>query len=88
MPGDGQWISSYLSTTTLSLILAVIIILAGINTFKASKVKAAPLFSSSIKRQQLLLMAIGGIAGFGSGLAGVGGQCSLCRFWSCAAFRY
>lgn len=69
----GAWASSYLSTATLSLILAAIIIFAGANMLKEGKAKGAEPSAFSPKHQELLLLVIGAVAGFGSGLAGIGG---------------
>lgn len=69
----GAWINSRLSSSTLSLILAVIIILAGIYTFRSSSVESVALFHGNSRRRWLLLTGIGAAAGFASGLTGVGG---------------
>ncbi|HEY8906350.1 MAG TPA: sulfite exporter TauE/SafE family protein [Rhodoferax sp.] len=69
----GGWTNAYLSTTTLSLTLSVIIILAGAYTSKADQRKQDILFEHHPQRQMLLLAGIGALAGFASGLAGVGG---------------
>jgi uncharacterized membrane protein YfcA len=69
----GGWANAYLSSTTLSLTLSVIIILAGAYTSKAAQQNPRILFANDPQRQMLLLAGIGALAGFASGLAGVGG---------------
>lgn len=69
----GAWLNSRLSSSTLSLILAAIIILAGIYTLRSSSVESVAVFHGKPRRRWLLLTGIGATAGFASGLTGVGG---------------
>ncbi len=69
----GAWANSRLNAPSLALILAVIIILAGIYTLRAGRAEMQAAWGSHPHRQRLLLVGIGAVAGFGSGLTGVGG---------------
>lgn len=69
----GAWANSRLNASSLAFILAIIIILAGIYTLRAGGMEAQAAWESHPRRQRLLLAGIGAVAGFGSGLTGVGG---------------
>jgi uncharacterized membrane protein YfcA len=69
----GAWTGSFLNAATLSLILAFIIVFAGIYTFKRSPARQIPGCGSRNWRQWLLLACVGAGTGFISGLTGVGG---------------
>lgn len=69
----GAWMNSITKPVALALILAGIIIFAGIYTLATWRGLRRPAFDGSHGRQQALLGAIGAVAGFGSGLTGVGG---------------
>jgi uncharacterized membrane protein YfcA len=69
----GAWANSRIDGKVLTMILSGLIIFAGLNTlFKRTAETAAP-FHKSLRKQQILLLAIGSVSGFGSGLTGVGG---------------
>ena len=59
--------------TTLALLLAGVIIFAGVYTLFTWHGMRQTAFRDDPRAQRLLLVAVGGIAGFGSGLTGVGG---------------
>ena len=69
----GAWANARLDATLLALILAVLIVLAGIYTLFTGAARRRPRFHDRPRRQQALLFAIGAVTGFGSGLTGVGG---------------
>ena len=69
----GAWANSRMDGRVLTIILSVLIIVAGINTVLKRSSEGVPAFHQSIRKQQILLFVIGGISGFGSGLTGVGG---------------
>jgi len=69
----GAWVNSIARPTTLALVLAGVIIFAGVYTLLTWHGMRQAAFRDDTHAQRLLLLAIGGIAGFGSGLTGVGG---------------
>lgn len=69
----GAWANSRMNGQVLMIVLSVLIIVAGVNsTFKRSSAGAAA-FHASPRKQRILLLFIGAVSGFGSGLTGVGG---------------
>lgn len=69
----GAWMNSIARPTALALILAGIIILAGAYTLFTWRGMRKPAFHDNRRAQRILLVAVGAITGFGSGLTGVGG---------------
>lgn len=69
----GAWVNSLTGPGALALILAAIIIFAGIYTLATWHGMPEPAFHRRRHAQQMLLLALGAVAGFGSGLTGVGG---------------
>ncbi len=69
----GAWANTKLDAQLLALILAVLIVLAGVYTLFTGTTRRSASFQDRPRRQQLLLFGIGVVTGFGSGLTGVGG---------------
>ncbi|MGH8649789.1 MAG: sulfite exporter TauE/SafE family protein [Burkholderiales bacterium] len=69
----GAWLNSLTRPTVLELLLAAIIIFAGIHTLATWRGMRDPVFHHNPARQRLLLTVIGSISGLGSGWTGVGG---------------
>ncbi len=69
----GAWVNSLSEAGVLAIILAGIIIFAGIYTLARWHAIPHPAFEGRDGAQAVLLLALGAIAGFGSGLTGVGG---------------
>jgi uncharacterized membrane protein YfcA len=69
----GAWVNSITTATALAAILAGIIVFAGIYTLVTWRGLRGPAFHQHRRAQRLLLITIGAISGFGSGLTGVGG---------------
>lgn len=69
----GAWIGHHLSTAVLSLVLAVVILIAGFYTISASGERASLRMPQGKRRRWLILAAIGAVTGFLSGLTGIGG---------------
>ena len=69
----GAWVNSIARPTVLALILAGIIIFAGVYTLSTWRGRRKPAFDGDPKSQRILLVGVGAISGFGSGLTGVGG---------------
>jgi uncharacterized membrane protein YfcA len=69
----GAWANSIMRPTVLALILAGIIIFAGVYTLATWRGMGRPAFHDAARAQTILLLAVGAVAGFGSGLTGVGG---------------
>ncbi len=69
----GAWVNSLTGPGALGMLLAGIIIFAGIYTMASWRGIPHPAFHNRKRVQQVLLLAVGAIAGFGSGLTGVGG---------------
>jgi uncharacterized membrane protein YfcA len=74
----GAWSASKLSTSALSIVLAVVIMIAGIYTLanggEKAKAKAASTLAKVSKQQWIMLAAVGAATGFLSGLTGIGGS--------------
>ena len=69
----GAWMNSLTSTTALLLILAAIIMFAGIHTLVSWHGAGKTALAERPRAQQALLGGIGAVSGFGSGLTGFGG---------------
>ena len=69
----GSWVNSLSRPGILGALLAFLIIFAGTNTLASGRRARRPVFEAGSRSEQSLLVGIGSIAGFGSGLAGVGG---------------
>lgn len=69
----GAWVNSLTGSGVLAIVLAAIIIFAGVYTLASWHGMPEPAFHGRRHAQQMLLLALGAIAGFGSGLTGVGG---------------
>ena len=69
----GAWANSVARPTALALILAGIIIFAGIYTLFTLRGMPKPAFQDNPGAQRILLVVVGALSGFGSGLTGVGG---------------
>ena len=69
----GAWVNSLTGPGALALILAAIIIFAGVYTLARWHGMTQAAFAGHPAAQRILLLALGAIAGFGSGLTGVGG---------------
>jgi uncharacterized membrane protein YfcA len=69
----GAWMNSVTKPVALALLLAGIIIFAGVYTLATWRGLRKPALDGKPRQQQYLLGAIGSVAGFGSGLTGVGG---------------
>lgn len=69
----GAWVNSLTTSTALAIVLAGIIVFAGVYTLAVWRGLREPAFHRHDRRQQALLLAVGVISGFGSGLTGVGG---------------
>lgn len=69
----GAWANSRLQAPALGAILAAIIIFAGVYTLASWHGAPGPALADHPSGQKALLLAIGAVSGFGSGLTGVGG---------------
>jgi hypothetical protein len=69
----GAWANSRLDARPLALLLALLIVLAGAWTLAGGRAAGRAAFAGRPRAQRLLLLAVGAITGFGSGLTGVGG---------------
>ncbi|MDB5808734.1 MAG: rane protein [Betaproteobacteria bacterium] len=69
----GAWVNSLTGPGALGLILAGVIMFAGVYTLARWHGMPHPAFEGHARAQSVLLLALGAIAGFGSGLTGVGG---------------
>ena len=69
----GAWTNSVTRPTVLALLLAGIIIFAGVYTLSTWRGMPKPAFHHSPRARRILLVAVGAVSGFGSGLTGVGG---------------
>jgi uncharacterized membrane protein YfcA len=69
----GAWANAKINAYGLSLILSSIIVFAGIYTFFTKNSTKSIVFQNRPGLQQILLVGVGAVVGFGSGLTGVGG---------------
>lgn len=69
----GAWLNSLTRPTALALLLAAVIIFAGLHTLATWRGMRDPAFHGDHKLQHALLVSTGGISGLGSGWTGVGG---------------
>ena len=69
----GAWANSKLDAAVLTLILAVLIVLAGLYTLLARPAQRRAIFEGRPHARRTVLFAVGAVTGFGSGLTGVGG---------------
>lgn len=69
----GAWVNSRIQAPALGLILALIIIFAGVYTLASSHGVPRAALGHHPAAQTALLLGIGAVSGFGSGLTGVGG---------------
>ena len=69
----GAWANALLDARLLALILALLIVLAGVYTLVGGGAQRAVGFHGRPRLRQLLLFGIGAVTGFGSRLTGVGG---------------
>ncbi len=69
----GAWANSKLDAPVLTVILAVLIVLAGVYTLFGNAAARSAVFAGRPRAQRKLLFAVGAVTGFGSGLTGVGG---------------
>jgi len=69
----GAWANAYTPVTLLNLILACVILFAGVYTLASKHGSLAIAKSQRPAAQRMLLTAIGTVTGFGAGLTGVGG---------------
>jgi uncharacterized protein len=69
----GAWLNSLTRATVLALLLAAVIIFAGVHTLATWRVPRDPAFHGDHGLQRALLTAIGAVSGLGSGWTGVGG---------------
>ena len=69
----GAWLNSLTRPAVLSLLLAAVIIFAGVYTLVTWRSRRDPAFHGDHGLQHALLTAIGAVSGLGSGWTGVGG---------------
>lgn len=69
----GAWVNSLTGPGVLAILLAAVIIFAGVYTLATWRGIPQPAFHDRKRAQGMLLLALGAVAGFGSGLTGVGG---------------
>ena len=69
----GAWANSKLDAQALTLILALLIVFAGIYTLNTPSGAQRAAFDGRPRAQRNLLFLVGAVTGFGSGLTGVGG---------------
>ncbi len=69
----GAWVNSLTGPGMLAILLAGVIIFAGVYTLAAWHGMPHPAFHGRWRSQKILLLVLGAVVGFGSGLTGVGG---------------
>jgi uncharacterized membrane protein YfcA len=81
----GAWVNSLIAVDVLNLVVAAILLAAGVYLFMPPTSSTGPQ-PKSPKQTLPLLMAIGAAAGFGSGLSGAGGPLFLVPIMLAAGF--
>lgn len=69
----GAWVNSLTGPGMLAILLAAVIIFAGVYTLATWRGIPEPAFHDRRQAQYVLLLGLGAVAGFGSGLTGIGG---------------
>lgn len=69
----GAWANARIDGRILGLILALLIVLAGVYTLSTGRVQRQGAFQQRPRMRLALLLGVGAVTGFGSGLTGVGG---------------
>jgi len=69
----GAWVGHHLSPAMLSLILAAVILVAGLYTLGSHGRQWTLALPDDVRHQRLLMAGIGALTGFLSGLTGIGG---------------
>ena len=69
----GAWVNSLVGAATLNMIIALVIAFAGLYIVLPFAAKAAATAEGSPTPQFVLLLGVGAVSGFGSGLSGAGG---------------
>lgn len=69
----GAMVNSMLQARSLAIVIATIIVIVGIYILLPTKQNIQPLVGANSPWQRPLLLAVGAVAGFGSGLSGAGG---------------
>ena len=69
----GAWVNSLAPSHGLALLLGAIIVFAGVHGLAGRRRRGVVAFHDDRGAQRVLLVALGAVAGFGSGLTGVGG---------------
>lgn len=69
----GAWVNALLNASLLMILLALVVCLAGIYTLATRGRPRRPALHEHPGLQRAMLFGLGGVAGFGSGLTGVGG---------------
>jgi uncharacterized membrane protein YfcA len=82
----GAWANARLDGSALGLILGLLIVGAGVYTLASGSVARSAVFSSRPRLRLLLLLGIGALTGFGSGLTGVGGPALMVPMMVLAGF--
>ena len=69
----GAWANAAFSAQTLNLVLAFLILFAGVSTLKSGQRPLCDVTRASMRLQFFILLLLGLFAGFMSGLIGIGG---------------
>lgn len=69
----GAYVNSQTTASTLTFLVAAIILFAGVYTLAHWRGLSRPVFAGRKKAQRILLLGVGAFSGFGAGLTGVGG---------------
>ena len=69
----GAWANARIDTRVLTMILAGVVAAAGVNCLRRGQAGRNPVYAEAPAKRKFLLLGIGAVTGFGSGLTGVGG---------------
>lgn len=82
----GAWANARLDGAALGLILGLLIVAAGAYTLASGSAARTGVFAGRPRLRWLLLLCIGALTGFGSGLTGVGGPALMVPMMVLAGF--
>ena len=69
----GAWLNSIIDARPLTIMIALLVIVAGLNILRPAREKATVRRDGRSRNEQFALLAVGAASGLGSGLTGAGG---------------
>ena len=69
----GAWVNALIGPGTLTLVIALVTVSAGIYTMLPAHVQMRRLLASGVREHVVVTLGIGAVSGFGAGVSGAGG---------------